>query len=31
VYFYECDPGTAVRGIDSHTYLRAQLDAITAD
>ncbi|MGW3623909.1 isopenicillin N synthase family dioxygenase [Streptomyces sp. NPDC000880] len=30
VYFYECDPGTAVRGINSHTYLRAQLDAITA-
>ncbi|WP_327325380.1 isopenicillin N synthase family oxygenase [Streptomyces sp. NBC_01210] len=30
VYFYECDPGTEVRGIDSHTYLRAQLDAITA-
>ncbi|MFK4224898.1 isopenicillin N synthase family dioxygenase [Streptomyces sp. NPDC019890] len=30
VYFYECDPGTQVRGIDSHTYLRAQLDAITA-
>lgn len=31
VYFYECDPGTDVRGIDSHAYLRAQLDAITAD
>ncbi|MFI6638888.1 isopenicillin N synthase family dioxygenase [Streptomyces sp. NPDC050504] len=31
VYFYECDPGTDVRGTDSHTYLRAQLDAITAD
>jgi isopenicillin N synthase-like dioxygenase len=30
VYFYECDPGTDVRGTDSHTYLRAQLDAITA-
>ena len=29
VYFYECDPGTTVRGIDSHAYLRAQLDAIT--
>ncbi|MDG4863506.1 2-oxoglutarate and iron-dependent oxygenase domain-containing protein [Streptomyces sp. T-3] len=29
VYFYECDPGTSVRGLDSHTYLRAQLDAIT--
>ncbi|QGV79189.1 isopenicillin N synthase family dioxygenase [Streptomyces ficellus] len=29
VYFYECDPGTDVRGTDSHTYLRAQLDAIT--
>ncbi|MFE0099418.1 isopenicillin N synthase family dioxygenase [Streptomyces sp. NPDC059009] len=28
VYFYECDPGTDVRGVDSHTYLRAQLDAI---
>ncbi|MEW2525468.1 2-oxoglutarate and iron-dependent oxygenase domain-containing protein [Streptomyces sp. NPDC047071] len=31
VYFYECDPGTDVRGIDSHTYLRAQLDAIASD
>ncbi|MEU3302599.1 2-oxoglutarate and iron-dependent oxygenase domain-containing protein [Streptomyces sp. NPDC006678] len=31
VYFYECDPGTDVRGTDSHTYLRAKLDAITAD
>ncbi|MFI1396348.1 isopenicillin N synthase family dioxygenase [Streptomyces sp. NPDC020681] len=31
VYFYECDPGTSVRGVDSHAYLRAQLDAITAD
>lgn len=30
VYFYECDPGTDVRGVDSHAYLRAQLDAITA-
>ncbi|TQK52623.1 isopenicillin N synthase-like dioxygenase [Streptomyces sp. SLBN-118] len=30
VYFYECDPGTDVLGIDSHTYLRSQLDAITA-
>ncbi|MEU2156782.1 2-oxoglutarate and iron-dependent oxygenase domain-containing protein [Streptomyces sp. NPDC019396] len=30
VYFYECDPGTDVRGIDSHAYLRARLDAITA-
>ncbi|MEV3991929.1 2-oxoglutarate and iron-dependent oxygenase domain-containing protein [Streptomyces sp. NPDC049837] len=29
VYFYECDPGTDVRGTDSHTYLRGQLDAIT--
>ncbi|MEI5102273.1 2-oxoglutarate and iron-dependent oxygenase domain-containing protein [Streptomyces sp. PmtG] len=29
VYFYDCDPGTDVRGTDSHTYLRAQLDAIT--
>ncbi|MFD9068629.1 isopenicillin N synthase family dioxygenase [Streptomyces lasiicapitis] len=29
VYFYECDPGTDVRGTDSHVYLRAQLDAIT--
>jgi isopenicillin N synthase-like dioxygenase len=29
VYFYECDPGTTVRGIDSHAYLRAQLDAIS--
>ncbi|MDI2127881.1 isopenicillin N synthase family dioxygenase [Yinghuangia seranimata] len=31
VYFYDCDPGTDVRGIDSHTYLRGQLDAITVD
>ncbi|MYV53559.1 isopenicillin N synthase family oxygenase [Streptomyces sp. SID3212] len=31
VYFYECDPGTAVAGVDSHTYLRAQLDAIAVD
>ncbi|WJV46953.1 isopenicillin N synthase family dioxygenase [Streptomyces flavofungini] len=31
VYFYECDPGTDVRGTDSHVYLRAQLDAITVD
>ncbi|KUF17516.1 oxidoreductase [Streptomyces silvensis] len=31
VYFYECDPGTDVRGVDSHVYLRAQLDAITVD
>ncbi|MER6999971.1 2-oxoglutarate and iron-dependent oxygenase domain-containing protein [Streptomyces sp. NPDC000410] len=31
VYFYECDPGTDVRGVDSHTYLRGRLDAITAD
>ncbi|MFD5427070.1 isopenicillin N synthase family dioxygenase [Streptomyces sp. NPDC127084] len=31
VYFYECDPGTDVRGIDSHVYLRDRLDAITAD
>ncbi|MCI3932300.1 isopenicillin N synthase family dioxygenase [Streptomyces sp. AN091965] len=31
VYFYECDPGTDVRGTDSHTYLRAQLDAIASD
>ncbi|WP_399014403.1 isopenicillin N synthase family dioxygenase [Streptomyces sp. FIT100] len=30
VYFYECDPGTDVRGVDSHTYLRDRLDAITA-
>ncbi|MEU2562840.1 2-oxoglutarate and iron-dependent oxygenase domain-containing protein [Streptomyces longispororuber] len=30
VYFYECDPGTDVRGTDSHTYLRAQLDAIAS-
>ncbi|WP_338677364.1 2-oxoglutarate and iron-dependent oxygenase domain-containing protein [Streptomyces sp. SCSIO 30461] len=29
VYFYECDPGTDVRGIDSHAYLRAKLDSIT--
>ncbi|MEU7649652.1 isopenicillin N synthase family dioxygenase [Streptomyces huasconensis] len=28
VYFYECDPGTDVRGIDSHVYLRGQLNAI---
>ncbi|MFG3495568.1 isopenicillin N synthase family dioxygenase [Streptomyces sp. NPDC047928] len=31
VYFYECDPGTTVRGIDSHAYLREQLDAIATD
>ncbi|OKK05831.1 oxidoreductase [Streptomyces sp. CB03234] len=31
VYFYECDPGTDVRGTDSHTYLRRQLDAITTE
>lgn len=31
VYFYECDPGTDVRGVDSHVYLRAQLDAITVE
>ncbi|WP_078965298.1 isopenicillin N synthase family dioxygenase [Streptomyces aureocirculatus] len=31
VYFYECDPGTDVRGVDSHVYLRAQLDAITVN
>ncbi|MFD9910685.1 isopenicillin N synthase family dioxygenase [Streptomyces sp. NPDC059063] len=31
VYFYECDPGTDVRGTDSHVYLRAQLDAIAVD
>ncbi|MER7109233.1 isopenicillin N synthase family dioxygenase [Streptomyces sp. NPDC000229] len=31
VYFYECDPGTDVRGTDSHAYLRAQLDAITTE
>jgi len=30
VYFYECDPGTTVNGIESHAYLRAQLDAIAA-
>ncbi|MFI8966758.1 isopenicillin N synthase family dioxygenase [Streptomyces sp. NPDC053493] len=30
VYFYECDPGTTIGGIESHAYLRAQLDAITA-
>ncbi|MCC3775970.1 isopenicillin N synthase family oxygenase [Streptomyces sp. UNOB3_S3] len=28
VYFYECDPGTDVRGVDSHRYLREKLDAI---
>ncbi|MFC8505644.1 isopenicillin N synthase family dioxygenase [Streptomyces sp. NPDC057411] len=31
VYFYECDPGTTINGIESHAHLRAQLDAITAD
>ncbi|MFH8613308.1 isopenicillin N synthase family dioxygenase [Streptomyces sp. NPDC018029] len=31
VYFYECDPGTDVKGIDSHVYLRGQLDAITVE
>lgn len=30
VYFYECDVATDVRGTDSHTYLRAKLDAIAA-
>ncbi|WP_406862424.1 2OG-Fe(II) oxygenase family protein [Streptomyces sp. HUAS MG47] len=29
VYFYECDPGTTIHGLESHGYLRAQLDAIT--
>ncbi|MDH2391762.1 2-oxoglutarate and iron-dependent oxygenase domain-containing protein [Streptomyces sp. HNM0663] len=31
VYFYECDPGTVIRGVDSHAHLRAQLDAIALD
>lgn len=31
VYFYECTPGTTINGIESHSYLRAQLDAITTD
>ncbi|MER7171291.1 isopenicillin N synthase family dioxygenase [Streptomyces mesophilus] len=43
VYFYECDPGTRVESlpaptgrvsyepVDSHTYLRAKLDAISVD
>ncbi|MFD0372765.1 isopenicillin N synthase family dioxygenase [Streptomyces sp. NPDC127114] len=31
VYFYECTPGTTINGIESHAYLRAQLDAITAE
>ncbi|MEU6084720.1 2-oxoglutarate and iron-dependent oxygenase domain-containing protein [Streptomyces sp. NPDC047108] len=43
VYFYECDPRTRVESlpapvgtvayepVDSHTYLRARLDAISAD
>ncbi|MFF4405955.1 isopenicillin N synthase family dioxygenase [Streptomyces sp. NPDC001404] len=28
VYFYECNPGTDVLGIDSHRYLREKLNAI---
>ncbi|TXS30892.1 isopenicillin N synthase family oxygenase [Streptomyces sp. ms191] len=28
VYFYECDPGTTIHGIESHAYLRDRLDAI---
>ncbi|MFF6778612.1 isopenicillin N synthase family dioxygenase [Streptomyces sp. NPDC012637] len=31
VYFYECTPGTTINGIESHAYLRAQLDAITTE
>ncbi|WP_336319544.1 isopenicillin N synthase family dioxygenase [Streptomyces lavendofoliae] len=31
VYFHECDPGTDVRGVDSHAYLRERLDAITTE
>ncbi|MCX2183327.1 isopenicillin N synthase family oxygenase [Streptomyces sp. SKN60] len=31
VYFYECTPGTTINGIESHSYLRAQLDAISAE
>ncbi len=31
VYFYECTPGTTIHGIESHSYLRAQLDAIATD
>ncbi|WP_436776211.1 isopenicillin N synthase family dioxygenase [Yinghuangia sp. YIM S09857] len=31
VYFYDCDPGTDVRGIDSHAYLRSQLNAISTE
>ncbi|WP_019888553.1 isopenicillin N synthase family dioxygenase [Streptomyces purpureus] len=31
VYFYECTPGTTIGGVESHTYLRGRLDAITAD
>ncbi|MEV0257625.1 2-oxoglutarate and iron-dependent oxygenase domain-containing protein [Streptomyces sp. NPDC050732] len=31
VYFYECDPGTDVKGTDSHVYLRSQLDAIAVE
>ncbi|MER7519327.1 2-oxoglutarate and iron-dependent oxygenase domain-containing protein [Streptomyces sp. NPDC126499] len=30
VYFYECDPGTTVDGVESHAYLRERLAAITA-
>ncbi|MEU8524328.1 MULTISPECIES: isopenicillin N synthase family dioxygenase [Streptomyces] len=29
VYFYECDPGTTIHGLESHGYLRSQLEAIT--
>ncbi|MFD9051521.1 isopenicillin N synthase family dioxygenase [Streptomyces zaomyceticus] len=31
VYFYECTPGTTIHGIESHGYLRAQLDAIATE
>ncbi|MFD4832092.1 isopenicillin N synthase family dioxygenase [Streptomyces uncialis] len=30
-YFYDCDMGTDVRGVDAHEFLRERLNAITAD
>ncbi|MFE0425936.1 isopenicillin N synthase family dioxygenase [Streptomyces sp. NPDC058953] len=30
-YFFDCDMGTDVRGIDAHEFLRGKLTAITAD
>lgn len=30
-WFYDCDMGTDVRGVDAHDFLRERLNAITAD